>query len=87
MAIDTHDKRRSVSGYTSNPIYPVADGTIGLQDRPHIAWLYRGITIASVSPVVDSWTLLARSLGWTIDSRDVTWELLTRGTAWTVEDR
>ena len=45
MAIDTENKRRSVSGYTGNPIYPVADGTIGTQDRPHVAWLYSGIVI------------------------------------------
>ena len=47
MAIDTQNKRRSVHGYTHTPIYPVADGTVGTQDRPHVAWLYAGITISA----------------------------------------
>ena len=48
MAIDTQNKRRSVHGYTHTPIYPVADGTVGAQDRPHVAWLYAGLSIAGV---------------------------------------
>jgi hypothetical protein len=47
MAIDTEDKRRSVHGYTMTPIYPVADGSVDTQDRPHVAWIYRGIVIGS----------------------------------------
>ena len=47
MAIDTANKRRSVHGYTHTPIYPVADGAIGTQDRPHVAWIYSGISIGA----------------------------------------
>jgi len=51
VAIDTEDKRRSVHGYTHTPIYPVADGSVDLQDRPHVGWIYRGLVIASVGAV------------------------------------
>jgi hypothetical protein len=47
MAIDSEDKRRSVHGYTMTPIYPVADGSVDTQDRPHVGWIYRGFTIAA----------------------------------------
>jgi hypothetical protein len=47
MAIDTEDKRRSVHGYTMTPIYPVADGAVDTADRPHVAWIYRGLTFAA----------------------------------------
>ena len=59
MAIDSEDKRRSVHGYTMTPIYPVADGTVDTQDRPHVGWIYRGLTI--VAPVLIS-TLFEISL-------------------------
>jgi hypothetical protein len=47
VAIDSEDKRRSVHGYTMTPIYPVADGSVDTQDRPHVGWIYRGFTIAA----------------------------------------
>lgn len=50
MAIDTPNKRRSVHGYGIGTIYPVADGTIGTEDRRHVAWLYAGI-LAPPSPI------------------------------------
>ena len=46
MAIDTEDKRRSV---LLEGILPLADGSIGTQDRPHAVWIYRGITIATAA--------------------------------------
>lgn len=47
MAIDTVNKRRSVSGYTIFPVFPVADGTIDQSDREHSTWLYSGIAAES----------------------------------------
>lgn len=87
MAIDTEDKRRSVHGYTMTPIYPVADGSVDTQDRPHIAWIYSGLTIATSLPVLVSWTLFGRAITWTIENRDIGWSVNTRSTAWTLEDR
>jgi hypothetical protein len=43
LAIDTANKRRSISGYTGLVIAPVPDGAITAPDRLHIAWLYSGI--------------------------------------------
>jgi len=52
MAIDTQDKRRSVSvAYGWLTVMPVADGTIGTADRPHARWLYRGLTYSAVVAV------------------------------------
>lgn len=46
MAIDTQDKRRSTLGLLAGPrIHPLADGSIGVQDRVHL-WLYSGIAIS-----------------------------------------
>lgn len=54
MAIDTVTKRRSVSGYTTAPMLPVADSTIDTYDREMVAWLYSGIAAYTpVPPVVD----------------------------------
>ena len=47
MAIDTENKRRSVHGYTLNVVAPVADGTVGDPDRPHLTWLYSGLTYSA----------------------------------------
>jgi hypothetical protein len=54
MAIDTQNKRRSVSGYTGSPIAPVADGSITAADRQAVAWLYSGIgqTLANTTSLV-----------------------------------
>lgn len=51
MPIDTVNKRRSVSGYTNFPVYPVADAVIGAADREHTTWLYSGIAAGSPAPV------------------------------------
>lgn len=50
MAIDTHDKRRSVLG-TILPflaVYPVADGTVSGVDKQHAGGDYRGIAAQTV---------------------------------------
>ena len=47
MAIDTQTKRRSAYyGMGVWNVMPVADGTIGTQDRVHARWIYSGIAIA-----------------------------------------
>jgi hypothetical protein len=52
MAIDTEDKRRSVSvRYGQFTIMPVADGTIDQADQPQARWLYRGFTYQSSAQV------------------------------------
>ena len=48
MAINSHTRRRSAAA-TGVPFlrrYPVADGTVGTSDRPHVAGIYAGITIS-----------------------------------------
>lgn len=50
MAIDTENKRRSVSAYFGAITYPVADASIDASDREHVAGLYAGI--ASTPPVI-----------------------------------
>ena len=50
MAADTQNKRRSILGYTLNPIYPVPDGVMDVQDRPHVAWLYSGLVASEAAP-------------------------------------
>lgn len=40
MAIDTANKRRSVSGYTGLFYAPTPDGALDAQDRAQLAWLY-----------------------------------------------
>ena len=51
MAINTHTRRRSVLGafMVALTVLPVPDSTVGTQDRPHVAGIYAGITIASSS--------------------------------------
>ena len=44
MAIDTENKRRSVSF-----IFPYPDGTIGTADRAHATWFYSGLVYAEIS--------------------------------------
>lgn len=43
MAVDTENKRRSVSGYTGSVILPAADARISAADRAHVARIYRGL--------------------------------------------
>lgn len=49
MAIDTRSRRASVlaAGIMALVALPLPDGTVGTQDRPHVAGLYSGITIAA----------------------------------------
>lgn len=49
MAIDTENKRRSALGLASDmfTIYPVPDGSVDTEDRPHAAGFYSGITYSS----------------------------------------
>ncbi len=45
--LDTYNKRRSVTGIMGLfTILPIADGTIGKQDRVHLATYYSGIEIS-----------------------------------------
>ncbi len=44
MAIDTENKRRSVSGYGGAKVAPAPDGTIEDADRYHMGWIYAGTT-------------------------------------------
>jgi len=51
MAIDSEDKRRSAQyGTPGGTVRPIADGSIGTQDRPHCIWLYRGLSYSA--PVI-----------------------------------
>ena len=49
MAVDTENKRRSVSGYTGNVILPVSDGSISAADRAHVAGLYSGLVYSALA--------------------------------------
>ena len=42
MAIDSENKRRSVSGYTGRVVLPSSDGRISAADRAHAAGFYAG---------------------------------------------
>ena len=44
MAIDSENKRRSTMGYTGHVTYPAASGSVATADRPHVTWLYSGLT-------------------------------------------
>ena len=52
MAIDTKAKRASVQAYHLGGMRPPPDGTVGITDRPVVAWFYSGLvyssTVASV---------------------------------------
>ena len=64
MAIDTENKRRSVSSYSGHMIAPVADGTIGDADRFHMGWIYAGTSVSSATdPLLPytHYTFLAQS--------------------------
>ena len=43
MAIDSQNKRRSTQANL-----PVPNYTIGIQDRPQVCWIYRGLTINAI---------------------------------------
>lgn len=51
MAIDTENKRRSVQAYSFGLMRPVADGSVGVADRPTVAWLYSGLSYSPPPPV------------------------------------
>lgn len=53
MAIDTENKRRSVSGYGGAKVAPAPDGTIGDADRYQMGWIYAGATPGGGGPVSD----------------------------------
>lgn len=70
MAINTENRRRSVSGYTSLPMLPVANAVIDAFDREMVAWLYAGIAAgAAVSQSAVCLTLDPRSLALTLHGR------------------
>ena len=54
MAIDSEAKRRSAmaSGVMGLIELPLADGTVGSTDRPHVCGLYAGITISALAATV-----------------------------------
>ncbi len=54
MAVDTRNKRHSVAnhGLPFMALGPLPDGTIGMTDRAHLAWLYSGITVSQATGVV-----------------------------------
>jgi hypothetical protein len=81
MAIDTHDKRRSVIG-----VMPVADGVIDTQDRPHIAGLYRGIVITPLVLLANMIvTFFKRSAELSITKRDAAFNLIKRSMTAAIE--
>jgi hypothetical protein len=45
MAIDTENKRRFVSR-----VLPKPDGSVGVLDRPHVAWVYPSLLYAPSLP-------------------------------------
>jgi len=50
MAIDTQNKRRSVTSMIGiSTVLPLADGTVGTQDRVHVAFYYSGIAIDALT--------------------------------------
>lgn len=56
MAIDTENKRRSVSGYVGATIFPRPDGAITAPDREHATDLYAGIAAGPPTPPPSSGT-------------------------------
>ena len=63
------------------PVLP--DGEIAFGDKPHIAWMYAGISaLAAVGLTLDarsaSLTLSTRALGLTLDARSAALTLETR---------
>ena len=64
MAIDTEEKRRSVSGYAGgSPVLPVADGTVAVGDRAHVAWLYSGFNYTVLVTATPARRLLLLGVG------------------------
>lgn len=53
MAIDTRDKRSSVSGlgFPGTLVPPLADGSVDTPDRAHLAGLYAGLTYSAPADV------------------------------------
>ena len=87
MAVDSRNKRASavqiLQPFGLAPLTP--DGTIGTNDRLHIAWLYSGIAAETPATVTVDWTLQPRDLTWTLEDRDLTWTLQPRDLTWTIE--
>lgn len=56
MAIDTEDKRRSACGSPMAALipFPVPDNSVDVVDRPHAAWVYRGISFQPPPVAVDN---------------------------------
>ena len=50
MAVDSRDKRASALTIPPFVVAPLADGTIGAQDREQATWIYSGIAPASPVP-------------------------------------
>ena len=67
MAIDSEDKRRSA---LLEGILPVADGSVGTADRPHVVWIYRGIAFGLVVTGLVDLRLRDRSFTLTLPDRD-----------------
>jgi hypothetical protein len=51
MAIDTRDKRASILmlALTFSRVYPNPDGALTNEDRQHMGYVYRGISIAATT--------------------------------------
>lgn len=66
--IDTEAKRRSVlaAGLAALVVLPLADGTVGTQDRPHVVGIYSGLVIdapATAEDFIEITSLAIRSPG------------------------
>ena len=61
MAIDTENKRRSITGiFHAFTIPPEADGTIDVNDRKQAALIYSGSMVAAVSRILKTFIATAR---------------------------
>lgn len=79
MAIDTRDKRASVSSIPSFPTLPLADGTISGSDKAHIGWIYRGITLSSGNQLPQKYAIELRNSSGTLKKR---WENMASNPTW-----
>ena len=71
MAVDTQNKRRSVSNFLFCVLAPVPDGSVDISDRMQVSFLYPGITssAAETSDPVRSFLIKAYNFIHTIKTK------------------
>jgi len=88
VALDTAEKRRSVSGVALWLPGVSPDSDQAAAWRQQVAWLYSGIAAATVEAVVGIEVIVpARRREFTVDARDTSVEVPARRRQFTVPDR